>query len=41
VYGLGNQAFAGVVKEGEMVKFLEADKQGSVRLSMKEVGEDD
>jgi len=32
-----------VVKEGEMVKVkvLEVDKQGRVRLSMKEVGEDD
>jgi polyribonucleotide nucleotidyltransferase len=32
-----------VVKEGEMVKVkvLEVDKQGRVRLSMKEVGKDD
>jgi polyribonucleotide nucleotidyltransferase len=31
------------VKEGEMVKVkvLEVDKQGRVRLSMKEVGKDD
>ena len=32
-----------VVKEGEMVKVkvLEVDKQGRIRLSMKEVGKDD
>jgi polyribonucleotide nucleotidyltransferase len=32
-----------VVKEGEIVKVkvLEVDKQGRVRLSMKEVGKDD
>jgi polyribonucleotide nucleotidyltransferase len=32
-----------VVKEGEFVKVkvLEVDKQGRVRLSMKEVGKDD